>query len=51
MNFEPSNFISSLPYMGRGMLGIFVAIGIIVLSIVLLNKASGRSQKESEAEK
>ena len=29
----------------------FVAIGIIVLSIVLLNKASGRSQKESEAEK
>ncbi len=38
MNFEPINFIKNLAYMGNGMLGIFVVIGIIMLVTVLLNK-------------
>ena len=29
--FEPSNFTSNLSYMGLGMLGIFVVIGVIML--------------------
>ena len=40
MNFaiDFEAFLASLPYMGKGMLGIFVSIGIIVLVTILLNK-------------
>lgn len=31
------NFVDNLKYMGLGMLGIFVVIGIIILCTVLLN--------------
>ena len=31
-------FMESLKYLGVGMLGIFVAIGLIVIVILLLNK-------------
>ncbi len=36
--FEPGNFVDSLQYMGIGMLVIFVVIGIIALTTVLINK-------------
>jgi len=36
--FTPANFVSSLQYMGMGMLGIFVVIGAIILVTVALNK-------------
>ncbi len=35
---EPMNFITSLPYMGKGMFSILVVIGVIVLITMLLNK-------------
>lgn len=35
-----SNFISNLYYMGVGMLGIFLVIGIIILITELLNRFS-----------
>lgn len=38
MTFDPMAFVNNLKYMGIGMLGIFVAIGVIVLVTVLLNK-------------
>ena len=37
MQFVPMNFISNMRYMGLGMLGIFVVIGIIAGVTVLLN--------------
>ena len=40
MQFNPANFISNLKYMGLGMLGILVVIGIIVGVVVVLNKAT-----------
>lgn len=40
MNINPMNFISNLGYMGIGMLGIFVVIGIIILVTMLLNKVT-----------
>lgn len=40
MNFDPMAFVDNLKYMGIGMLGIFVAIGVIVLVTVLLNKTT-----------
>ena len=40
MNFNPAAFVENLKYMGVGMLGIFIVIGIIILSVVVLNKAT-----------
>ena len=34
------NFVNNIPYMLKGMLGLFLALGIIALSIILLNKLS-----------
>ena len=45
MNFEPMNFVKNLKYMGFGMLGIFVAIGVIALSIIILNAISNKKDK------
>ena len=36
--FEPINFVKYLPYMGTGLLVIFVIIGILIGITVLLNK-------------
>ncbi len=38
MLLEKIGFLGSTKYLGVGMLGIFVAIGLIVLVILLLNK-------------
>ena len=38
MNFQPSNFLTNLKYMGLGMLIIFVVIGIIILITMMINK-------------
>ena len=37
MNFEPIRFLESLKYMGVGMLGIFMIIGIIVVATYLIS--------------
>ena len=36
--FTPANFIANLKYMGIGMLVIFVIIGIIILTTMMINK-------------
>ena len=40
MNINVDMFMNSLPYMGKGLLGIFVVIGIMILTIVMLNKVT-----------
>ena len=35
---EFSNFVKNLPYMGKGMLGILIVMGLIILTTVVLNK-------------
>lgn len=37
MKFEPEKFIEMLPYMGKGMLVIFVLIGVIILVTMAIN--------------
>ncbi len=45
--FEPMNFINNLRYMGAGMLGIFVVIGLIIVTTVVLNRSTaGKKKKE-----
>ncbi len=36
--FEPMNFIKNLTYMGKGMLGILIVMGAIILVTAILNK-------------
>ena len=33
-----NNFVENLPYMGKGMLGILIVMGAIILVTILLNK-------------
>ena len=45
--FHPMGFVENLRFMGIGMLGIFIIIGIIIVATVVINKAfSGREKKE-----
>ncbi len=45
MNFNPMGFVESLQYMGMGMLGIFVVMGAIILSIWALNSIFSKKKK------
>ncbi len=47
MNFEPMNFVTSLEYLAKGMLGIMVVMGVIILVTALLNKISAKKRKEN----
>lgn len=44
LKFDPSAFIKGLPIMGKGMLGIFLVIGIIILCTVALNAITGKKK-------
>jgi len=37
MKFDPMEFINNIGYMGKGMLGIFIVMGIIVIATYLVN--------------
>ena len=50
-NFNVDRFLFSLRYMWQGMLSIFIVIGVIILSVVLLNKITNRSSKPKEDNK
>ena len=40
MNINPMNFVYNFKYMGIGMLGIIIVIGIIILITTFLNKVT-----------
>lgn len=42
--FDPMKFVEMLPYMGIGMLTIFVVIGVIILTTVVINKLFSKKQ-------
>ncbi len=45
--FHPMGFVENLRFMGIGMLGIFIIIGIIIVATVIINKVfSGKEKKE-----
>lgn len=46
MNFM--NFVSNLRYMGIGMLGIFIVIGVIILITMFLNKVTAKKSDDEE---
>ena len=49
MYFEPIRFIENLKYMGIGMLGVFIIIGIIIASTYAIGKlTAGSDNKKNE---
>ncbi len=44
--FEPMAFVDNAIYMGAGMLGIFVVIGLIIITTYILNSATASKKKE-----
>ena len=49
--FVPANFVENLRYMGFGMLGIFLALGVIALVTVILNAAGNKKKDKDQEEK
>ena len=53
IEFNVERFISSLPYVGIGMLGIFIVIGIIIIATMTLigieNKIKASKKAKEEA--
>ncbi len=45
-NFQPYDFVTSLPVMGKGMLGIFVVIALIIIVISLLAKIGNKNNEQ-----
>lgn len=47
LQIEPANFVNNLSYMGLGMLGIFIVIGLVMIMTFVLNRVfSGKKDDE-----
>ena len=46
--FEPANFVKTLSYMGIGMLGVFMIVGIIMIATYIIGSLSSKSPKKDE---
>ncbi|MBP3591080.1 MAG: oxaloacetate decarboxylase [Clostridia bacterium] len=46
--FEPIQFINHLKYMGVGMLGVFIIIGIIIASTYAIGKWTAPARENDE---
>lgn len=44
IEFKPNEFTRNIKYMGLGMLGIFVVVGIVIILTFALNKATTKKQ-------
>ena len=49
-NFMPDQFVANLKYMAAGMVGIFLVIGVIILTIVFLGKVTAPKKTADDAE-
>lgn len=47
MNINWNNFIDTLEIMGKGMLGIFVTVIIVMIVVFLLSKIGGRKREDN----
>ena len=41
--FEPIQFVKNLKYMGAGMLGVFIIVGIIIVATYLIGKLTTKN--------
>lgn len=45
--FEPMNFVSSLKWMGIGMLGVFMIVAIIMVATYVIGAVSSKKSDEN----
>ena len=45
MEFHPEGFVENLNYMGAGMLGVFIIVGIIIAATMAIGKFTAKSDK------
>lgn len=50
MIFEPMRFVHTLKFMGVGMIGIFIVMGVIIVSVVVLNKTTSPRKETDDNE-
>ena len=49
IGFTPENLAQTAPIMGKGMIGIFIVMGIIILTVAILNHATApKKPKENK---
>lgn len=48
MNFNPQAFIDNLYYMGIGMLGIMIVIGVLIVITVVLNALPSKDDSKNK---
>lgn len=48
MSINVDAFLKTLPIMGKGMLGIFIVIAVLILLIMLLNKVTAKIGKKDK---
>ena len=46
MEFHPEAFLDALPILGKGMLAIFLVIGVLILGVYLLGAVGSREDKK-----
>ena len=46
MDFNPMAFVANLKYMGIGMLGVFIIVGIIIAATYIIGLVSAASFKD-----
>ena len=46
--FKPFEFVKNLKYMGIGMLGVFIIVGVIMIATYLTNYFTGKLKKPSD---
>ena len=46
MYFEPIKFIENLKYMGIGMLGVFIIVGIIMTSVYVIGSLKSKETEQ-----
>ncbi len=51
LEFNPLNFVRNLKYMGIGLLGVFMIIGIIIAATYLIGHCSKKARERAESEK
>ena len=48
LQFKPIEFVNNLGYMGTGMLGIMIVMGVVICSIILLNYLTNKPKKNKK---
>lgn len=51
MDFNPMAFVDNLYYMGMGMAGIIIVMGVLIAITTLLNKIFSKSKKKDKDNK